>query len=61
MNEAEYIAILWRIITVEAVILAAFAGVIWRHFVVDRSTRKELADTRLDLQKCKDRLGINGR
>lgn len=60
MSETEYIAFLWRIITAEAVILTALVGVIWRHFLVDRSTRRELNRARADLDKCKAALGING-
>ncbi len=60
MSEAEYIALLWRIIYAFGGVIAVLCGVIWDHFRRDRKTRRELADPRVDLQRCKDRLGING-
>lgn len=53
MSEAEYIAVLWRVITGLSVVIAALIGVVWRHVVEDRKRA-------VDLQRVKDRLGING-
>lgn len=53
MDQAEYIRVLWRIIGVEGLIIAALAAVVWRHIVEDRKVRSEL-------QRCKDALGLNG-
>lgn len=53
MSGQEYIDILWRIITVEAIIIAALIGVVWKHIIEDRKVRVEL-------QRCKDALGLNG-
>lgn len=53
MSQAEYIAVLWRIIGCEAVIIAAFAAVIWKHILDDRKTRTEV-------QRLKDAVGLNG-
>lgn len=54
MTEAEYIAILWRIIYLFGGIIAALVAVVWRHIIEDRKARVEL-------QRCKDALGLNGR
>ena len=53
MSEAEYIAVLWRIIGVEAAMIAALVAVVWHHILEDRKVRA-------DLDKCKAALGING-
>lgn len=53
MSEAEYISILWKVITAEGALIMLLVGVIWRHVIEDRRVRT-------DLQKCKDALGING-
>lgn len=54
MSEAEYIAILWRVIYALAGIVAILVTVVWHHIVEDRKARA-------DLEKCKFALGINGR
>lgn len=53
MDSREYIDILWKIIGVEAIIIAALIGAVWKHVIEDRKTRVEL-------QRCKDALGLNG-
>lgn len=54
MTEAEYIAVLWRVIYALAGIVAILVAVVWRHIVEDRKARA-------DLERCKYALGINGR
>ena len=53
VSPEEYIIVLWRIITVEGIVIAALVGVVWRHIINDRKTG-------IELQRCKDALGLNG-
>lgn len=53
MSEEEYIAVLWRIIYALGGIVIALLAVVWRHILIDR-------ERALDIQRCKDALGING-
>jgi hypothetical protein len=54
VSEAEYIAVLWRIVIAEAVIIGGLVSWSVGHLLTDR-------ETRVDVQRCKDALGINGR
>lgn len=54
MSQLEYIEILWRVIYVMGAIIAVLVGIVWKHIQHDRKRD-------IDLQKCKDALGINGR
>lgn len=53
MDQSEYIDFLWKIIGVEGLIIAALAAAVWHHVLEDRKVR-------IELQRCKDALGLNG-
>lgn len=61
MSESEYISVLWRVIGAQGMVIAALIGILWRHILVDRGREAINRARDMDVQKCKDALGINGR
>mgnify|MGYP001564857548 CR=1 FL=1 len=53
MDQLEYIEVLWRVIYALGAVIAALIGTVWQHILKDRKTA-------IDVQRLKDKVGING-
>lgn len=57
MDQSEYIAVLWKVVAAQGAIISMLIGALWYHKRADDDRAMGL---RIELQRCKDALGING-